>query len=135
MFCLLYVGSATAKQMTPHQFILPFAHTQLVAIRLKTLLAPPPHSTGKEAVLLMMYYGASVLGVTRFTAKIGQSNTTSLRLFRQLGFVLVSSSAVFEEDTLELPVNATLLQEQVRAALGSDVVVSQDYVRTDIETS
>jgi hypothetical protein len=43
---------------------------------------------GKEAVNLMMVFGCQQLGITKFVAKIGESNETSLHLFRSLVCVL-----------------------------------------------
>lgn len=58
-----------------------------------------------EALQLFMAYGATRLGVSKFVAKIGESNAASLALFqRKLGFVEVGRSAVFKEVTLALPV-------------------------------
>lgn len=58
-----------------------------------------------EALNLFMAYGVSVLGVTKFRAKIGEANTASLVLFGQkLGYKEVSRSPVFKEVTLELAV-------------------------------
>lgn len=57
-----------------------------------------------ESVLLLQAYAAGALGVRLFRARIGQANTASLALFARLGYVLVSSSAVFQEDTYELEV-------------------------------
>ncbi|ANM63273.1 Acyl-CoA N-acyltransferases (NAT) superfamily protein [Arabidopsis thaliana] len=39
---------------------------------------------GKESVLIMMAYGVKNLEIHKFTAKIGESNTASLSLFRKL---------------------------------------------------
>ncbi|KAM3909957.1 alpha/beta-tubulin-N-acetyltransferase 9 isoform 1-T1 [Leptodactylus fuscus] len=55
---------------------------------------------GEEAVRLMLYYGATTLGVSTFQAKIGQDNITSVRLFNRLHFKEVSYSSVFQEMTL-----------------------------------
>lgn len=38
---------------------------------------------GREAVHLMMHYGATVLGVTKFYVKINQINTSSIELFKR----------------------------------------------------
>lgn len=50
-----------------------------------------------------MAYGAVVLGVTTFVAKIGFDNAASLNLFAGLGYVERSSSEIFREKTLTLP--------------------------------
>ncbi len=50
----------------------------------------------------MMQYGHAHIGLTKYVAKIGYTNTASLRLFRRLGFSSVSRSDVFQEETLEM---------------------------------
>ncbi|XP_067571864.1 alpha/beta-tubulin-N-acetyltransferase 9 isoform X3 [Pseudorca crassidens] len=57
---------------------------------------------GTEAVLMMMSYGVTKLGLTKFEAKIGQGNEPSIRMFRKLHFEQVSVSSVFQEVTLRL---------------------------------
>lgn len=69
-----------------------------------------------EALQLFMAYGVGTLGVTRFRAKIGESNESSLQLFQKLGYQEVSRSAVFKEVTLELPVEGPLQQRLAEAA-------------------
>ena len=54
---------------------------------------------GREAMLLMLRYGAEVLKVKQFQAKIKFSNTTSQNLFTKLGFKESSRSEVFCETT------------------------------------
>ncbi|KAG8509610.1 N-acetyltransferase 9, partial [Galemys pyrenaicus] len=60
---------------------------------------------GTEAVLMMMSYGVTKLGLTKFEAKIGQDNEPSLRMFRKLHFEQVAVSSVFQEVTLRLTVS------------------------------
>ncbi|XP_006886293.1 PREDICTED: N-acetyltransferase 9 [Elephantulus edwardii] len=57
---------------------------------------------GTEAALMMMSYGVTRLGLTRFEAKIGQENEPSIRLFQKLHFEQVAVSSVFQEVTLSL---------------------------------
>ncbi|XP_045046015.1 alpha/beta-tubulin-N-acetyltransferase 9 isoform X3 [Desmodus rotundus] len=57
---------------------------------------------GTEAVLMMMSYGVTRLGLTKFEAKIGQENEPSLRMFQKLHFEPVAVSSVFQEVTLRL---------------------------------
>lgn len=57
---------------------------------------------GTEAVLMMMSYGMTKLGLTKFEAKIGQDNEPSLRMFRKLHFEQVAASSIFQEVTLRL---------------------------------
>ena len=69
-----------------------------------------------EALQLFMAYGVSALGVTRFRAKIGEANASSLQLFAKLGYSEVSRSAVFKEVTLELPVEGEVRERLTAAA-------------------
>lgn len=43
-------------------------------------------------------------GITKFRAKISETNTPSIQLMSKLGFAHVSRSEIFKEVTLELPV-------------------------------
>ncbi|KAF8718074.1 hypothetical protein HU200_025551 [Digitaria exilis] len=58
---------------------------------------------GQEAILLMMTFAVEKYGIHTFRAKISESNTASLKLFRKLGFKDASYSLVFKEVTLEAP--------------------------------
>ncbi|KAM6174856.1 alpha/beta-tubulin-N-acetyltransferase 9 [Erethizon dorsatum] len=60
---------------------------------------------GTEAALLMMSYGVTKLGLTKFEAKIGQGNEPSIRMFQKLHFEQVALSSVFQEVTLRLTVS------------------------------
>lgn len=51
---------------------------------------------------MMMLYGVTRLGLTKFEAKIGQGNEPSIRMFRKLHFEQVAVSSVFQEVTLRL---------------------------------
>ncbi|XP_078154273.1 acyl-CoA N-acyltransferases (NAT) superfamily protein [Carex rostrata] len=57
---------------------------------------------GEESVLMMMEFSIGFYSIPIFRAKISESNTASLKLFRKLGFVDASYSEVFKEVTLEL---------------------------------
>ncbi|KAK1330855.1 hypothetical protein QTO34_008797 [Cnephaeus nilssonii] len=57
---------------------------------------------GTEAALMMMSYGVTKLGLTKFEAKIGQGNEPSIRMFQKLHFEQVAVSSVFQEVTLRL---------------------------------
>ncbi|CAL5403368.1 unnamed protein product [Camellia sinensis] len=59
---------------------------------------------GKESVLMMMAFAVENLAIRIFRAKIGESNESSLILFKKLGFQEVSCSEIFKEVTLELPI-------------------------------
>ncbi|XP_010595276.1 alpha/beta-tubulin-N-acetyltransferase 9 isoform X3 [Loxodonta africana] len=65
---------------------------------------------GTEAVLMMMSYGVTKLGLTKFEAKIGQGNEPSFRLFQKLHFEQVAVSSVFQEATLRLAVSEPVRQ-------------------------
>lgn len=65
---------------------------------------------GQEAILLMMAFALEKYGINTFRAKISESNTASLKLFRKLGFKDASYSAVFKEVTLEAPAAALPLR-------------------------
>lgn len=60
---------------------------------------------GKEALLLMLKYGQTTLGVQEFVAKIGYDNVVSQNLFKQLQFEEVSRSDVFKEITYKRTVD------------------------------
>lgn len=60
---------------------------------------------GKEALLLMLKYGQSQLGIQEFVAKIGYDNDASQHLFKKLQFEEHSRSDVFEEITFKRSVN------------------------------
>lgn len=60
---------------------------------------------GTEAVLMMMSYGVTKLGLTKFEAKIGQRNEPSIRMFQKLHFKQVAVSSIFQEVTLRLTVS------------------------------
>ncbi|KAM9596222.1 alpha/beta-tubulin-N-acetyltransferase 9 isoform 1-T1 [Trichechus inunguis] len=65
---------------------------------------------GTEAVLMMMSYGVTKLGLTKFEAKIGQGNEPSIHLFQKLHFEQVAVSSVFQEVTLRLAVSEPMRQ-------------------------
>ncbi|EFA84870.1 N-acetyltransferase 9 [Heterostelium album PN500] len=54
---------------------------------------------GSEAIEIMMHYAVTNLSdiTTRFIVKIGESNTTSIQLFKKLGFQQVGQVNVFKE--------------------------------------
>jgi hypothetical protein len=70
---------------------------------------------GRQALLLMLRYGAERLGLRGFEAKIKVDNTPSIHLFTKIGFAEVSRSEVFEEVTLAWeagPAGRAWLQER-----------------------
>lgn len=60
---------------------------------------------GKEALLLMLKYGQSTIGVQEFVAKIGYDNAVSQNLFKKLQFDELSRSDVFKEITYKRTVD------------------------------
>ncbi|XP_032640982.1 alpha/beta-tubulin-N-acetyltransferase 9 isoform X2 [Chelonoidis abingdonii] len=60
---------------------------------------------GKETTLIMMFYGVTKLGITKFEAKVGQENEASISMFKKLHFKEVAMNKVFQEVTLKLDVN------------------------------
>ncbi|XP_064378706.1 alpha/beta-tubulin-N-acetyltransferase 9 isoform X4 [Dromaius novaehollandiae] len=60
---------------------------------------------GKEATLMMMSYGVTNLGITKFEAKIGQENEASICMFKKLHFKEVAVNSIFQEVTLRLDVS------------------------------
>ncbi len=82
---------------------------------------------GREAICLMLGYGASRLHIRRFEAKIKLDNTPSLALFQKLGFREVSRSQIFEEVTLELDVSDYERTDFVFKQVSDHAQVKQDY--------
>eukprot|EP00271_Cylindrocystis_brebissonii_P023280 TRINITY_DN9580_c0_g2_i2.p1 TRINITY_DN9580_c0_g2~~TRINITY_DN9580_c0_g2_i2.p1 ORF type:complete len:139 (-),score=17.94 TRINITY_DN9580_c0_g2_i2:152-511(-) len=69
----------------------------------------------KEALRLLMSYALSPpLSVHTFRAKIGETNSASLRLFQSLGYEEVSRSHVFSQVTLELTASSRAMEENVK---------------------
>ncbi|KAH3863476.1 N-acetyltransferase 9-like protein isoform X3 [Dreissena polymorpha] len=82
---------------------------------------------GKEALLCMMIFGFEELSIRRYTAKIGYSNETSLKMFSKLGFTEVSRSEVFKEVTLELRVMDSVIADFLQ---GSELYCHEEYTHT-----
>ncbi|XP_038633181.1 N-acetyltransferase 9 isoform X1 [Scyliorhinus canicula] len=61
---------------------------------------------GKEATMMMMYYGMTKLGIKTFQAKIDLENTISIAMFQNFHFKEVSVSDVFQEATLLLTIDS-----------------------------
>jgi len=78
---------------------------------------------GKESVLLMIDFAVEHLDIHTFRAKIGESNVTSLHLFRSLGFKDITYSEVFKEVTLELSADDSPCKE-LRNLVGKLKVLS-----------
>ena len=58
---------------------------------------------GSEVLNLMMNYAKNNLPISKFSAKITNSNLASMKFFERNGFDKISVSEVFEETTYELP--------------------------------
>ena len=78
---------------------------ELSQAELDVMIAKQSHrhkGLGTELVLIMMHYGASMLGIRRFFVKIKNTNTSSLKLFREkLEFVECAYAECFGEYELE----------------------------------
>lgn len=79
--------------------------TQLSQAELDIMIARSSHrhkGLGAELALTMMHYGASALGIRRFFVKIKDSNTSSLKLFRdKLEFIECAYAQCFSEYEFE----------------------------------
>ena len=74
----------------------------------------------KEALLLMMNYGVQQLKITRFYAKINETNVASIKLFLSLGYNEVNYVQAFNEYEYELRVDdcmKEIIQQQAVDAL------------------
>ncbi|GBF93906.1 N-acetyltransferase [Raphidocelis subcapitata] len=97
------------------------------AVELEVMVAEPAsrrRGLALEGLRLFMAYLATTLGVTSFTAKIGQDNAPSIELFTQrLGFRELRRVEVFREVHFELraegEVAAALAAEGAQLLLGS----------------
>ncbi len=78
----------------------------LTQAELDIMIAKPSHrnkNLGTELCLQIMHYGASQLNIKRYFVKIHESNTSSLKLFREkLGFVQCAYAECFGELELEV---------------------------------
>jgi RimJ/RimL family protein N-acetyltransferase len=63
------------------------------------------NGVARHALLMIMLYGVTSLGITRFFAKIGTDNAASLALFRGLGYEEVNYVEAFKEHELEVRVS------------------------------
>uniref|UniRef100_A0A183DYZ9 N-acetyltransferase domain-containing protein n=1 Tax=Gongylonema pulchrum TaxID=637853 RepID=A0A183DYZ9_9BILA len=70
---------------------------------LEIMIAEPEcrsQGLGREATQMMLKYAVETLGLNEFQVKITDDNAPSISLFQKLGFVIVSHSDVFREQTL-----------------------------------
>uniref|UniRef100_A0A7S4UPM8 N-acetyltransferase domain-containing protein n=2 Tax=Ditylum brightwellii TaxID=49249 RepID=A0A7S4UPM8_9STRA len=79
---------------------------------------------GKEAVIIMMIYGAEKLGIRRFFVKIKDENTASRRMFEEtLGFIECNYAACFKEVELEYRFDTSEeMAKKLRERLGGSMV-------------
>lgn len=56
---------------------------------------------GREAILMMLFYGIKELNVKQFIVKISLENIISIKMFEKIGFIETSTSVVFNEITME----------------------------------
>jgi RimJ/RimL family protein N-acetyltransferase len=83
---------------------------------------------GKEAVCLMMMYGATRLDITRFFCKINEDNTASLTLFRKLGFQQCAYAACFKEIEVEMKRDSSEEMVKTLSTLsGNDTIQSFQF--------
>lgn len=123
---------------------------KLTQAELDIMIAKPSHrhkNLGTELCLQIMHYGASFLQIRRYFVKIHESNTSSLKLFRdKLGFVQCAYAECFGE--LELEVKCESAEEMVnwverrwerwcderrRSERGNGVVGANDVVKDDTD--
>ncbi len=74
----------------------------------------------REALLLMMNYGIVQLNITRYYAKINETNVASIKLFLSLGYNEVNYVSAFKEYEYELVVDSCMkeiVQQQTAHAL------------------
>lgn len=80
---------------------------------------------GWEAMLLMMVYGAKLLDVKLYTAKIKTFNEISLNMFKKMGFIEMGRSAIFDEITMEKEADGTWIT-WLESNLGDYDVVEEE---------
>ena len=61
---------------------------------------------GTEMLQLMMCYAKQYLNISKFSAKISNSNIGSIKFFQKQGFHKISSCPIFHEEHYELPVDS-----------------------------
>lgn len=80
----------------------------------------------KEALLLMMHFGVTKLGIRRFYAKINETNAASIALFKKLGFAEVNYVAAFKEYEFDLMVHMST-QELNQTVEEGATTTTDDY--------
>lgn len=81
---------------------------------------------GKEALLLMLKYGQSELGVQEYVSKIGYDNDNSQHLFKKLQFEEQSRSDVFQEIAFKRTVDDAWVKWLDSEVLAYKI---EDYIR------
>jgi RimJ/RimL family protein N-acetyltransferase len=116
-------GSDQEKEPSPTEDMIPRRQAEVDIMIAET--AYRRNGLGKEATCLMMMYGATHLDIRRFFCKIKEDNTSSLTLFRKLGFQQCAYAECFQEIELEMKRDSS--NEMVKAIstlLGSDTIRS-----------
>ncbi|XP_057682928.1 N-acetyltransferase 9 [Corythoichthys intestinalis] len=101
--------------------------TDLSLAELEIMIAEPSYrgkGIGKEVTQMMMHYGVTKLGISKFQVKIGLDNVISIAMFEKLHFQKMSVCQVFKEVTLEAPVDDSLRR---RLLLHLGHVTERDY--------
>ncbi|XP_064478553.1 N-acetyltransferase 9-like protein [Ornithodoros turicata] len=91
---------------------------------IEVMIAEPAYrkkGLGKQAICTMMRYGAQTLHIKTFTAKIKLQNKDSIALFEKLGFILDSTSEIFQEATYILKVDEHF-EDRLKAQTNSYVI-------------
>lgn len=88
-------------------------NNEMIVAEAEIMIAEPDarkKGFGKEALLLMLKYGQSELGVQEYVSKIGYDNEASQILFGKLQFEEQSRSDAFEEIAYKRTVNDTWIE-------------------------
>ncbi|KAB0792487.1 hypothetical protein PPYR_14446 [Photinus pyralis] len=80
---------------------------------------------GWRAMLLMLMYGVTSLHVRQYVVKITRDNQISINMFEKMGFVLTSTSEVFNEVTLNRIVDDSWIT-WLTATVGEYDVIEED---------
>jgi RimJ/RimL family protein N-acetyltransferase len=119
------------KEPTPTEYMIPRRQAEVDIMIAET--AYRGNGLGKEAVCLMMMYGATHLKIRRFFCKIKEDNTASLTLFRKLGFQQCAYAECFQEIELEMKRDTSDdMVKTISTLLGNDSIQSfQCPIRTN----
>lgn len=98
---------------------------ELIVAEAEIMIAEPTargKGFGNEALLLMLKYAQSELGVQEFVSKIGYENVVSQNLFKKLMFEEQSRSDVFEEVTFKRNVDDNWIEWLSREIKNYEIV-------------